>query len=39
MKKRRKIGSSGTIYQTLCCASIISVMLKVPHSRITARTA
>ena len=39
IKNRIKIGSRGTIYQILCCDSIISVILKVPHSRITASTA
>ena len=34
-----KIGSRGRIYQTFCWASIISVILNVPHSRITVRTA
>lgn len=39
IKKIIKIGSRGTIYQILCCASIISVILKVPQSTITHSTA
>lgn len=34
-----KIGNRGIIYQILCCDSIIFVILKVPQSRITDRTA
>lgn len=37
-KNRIKIGSRGIIYHTVCCDSIISVILKVPHTRITAST-
>lgn len=39
IKKRIKIGNSGIIYHTVCCDSIICVILNVPHSRITLSTA
>lgn len=32
-------GNNGTTNQTLCCISIILIKLKVPVSRITAKTA
>jgi hypothetical protein len=39
MKKIRKIGSRGTMYQTASCASMIVVMLNEPVSKITIRIA